>query len=129
MSGGSAGRCLPERLRVPCLWFAGLSIPASLESPTKRCPIRMNFLEMEEQQEPEEKIIECPTPGREGHTHRLAFVEWKYAGPDTRATPPTVVAVHGLSRHSRDFDKLARILVRCVIQRLSEGLLAKAERE
>jgi len=56
---------------------------------------------------PELKSVSCPTLGMDGsHTHTLAYVEWHCTGP-AGASAPVIVMVHGLSRNSRDFDKVA----------------------
>lgn len=59
--------------------------------------------------EPQLKFLEVPgAPGKNGRSRRLAWWEWHSAN----CTSPehVVVCVHGLTRHGRDFDALARAL-------------------
>ncbi len=51
----------------------------------------------QQQFEPFECSVLCPTINIDGATHKLAYVDWNYCSQDQ----PVAIAVHGLTRNSR----------------------------
>jgi pimeloyl-ACP methyl ester carboxylesterase len=70
---------------------------------TARATVFRNVMSALETATPELQFVSCP---HEGGAHRMAYWRWGEA-----SAPHVVLAVHGLTRQGRDFDRLAQALV------------------
>lgn len=70
---------------------------------TARATVFRNVMSALEPATPQLQFVSCP---HEGGAHRMAYWRWGEA-----SAPHVVLAVHGLTRQGRDFDRLAQALV------------------
>lgn len=70
---------------------------------TARATVFRNVMSALETATPQLQFVSCP---HEGGAHRMAYWRWGEA-----SAPHVVLAVHGLTRQGRDFDRLAQALV------------------